>query len=345
MSRKTYAFFSRSLLVFLVAVCLMSAVWPADGAAVSLEQPIACEIGQNCFIQNYVDMAPGTDYADRSCGFLTYDKHKGTDFRISYKQMLEGVAVKAAAPGVVKGARDGVADIRIRQGGMEAVKDRECGNGVLLVHADGSQTQYCHMRKDSLRVRVGQQVRAGEELGLVGLSGQTEFPHLHFQVRQVDGRYVDPFTGKPMESGCSRSEGQPLWSAKALAAMPYRDSGALEAGFSAEQPDINSVFLRADAPTSLPVDAPLVIFWAGFWGVHKDDTITLRIVSPTGEVWTAAPQVVPRNQAQRLAYIGRKHSGPWPAGVYVGEAVLAHQGTVLASIKRSVTVGPLAPRQ
>lgn len=310
---------------------------PIDSSSIRLEKPINCQLGSDCIIQNYVDLAPGAEYSDESCGSLTYDKHKGTDFRISFDQMKAGVAVKAAASGVVRGMRDGLEDISIRQNGLAAVKDRECGNGVLLVHADGFETQYCHMRKGSILVKVGQQVTTGQELGLVGLSGQTEFPHLHFQVR-VNGNYVSPFTGRAMESGCSVAGNNPLWSDQALKAMPYIATGSLDAGFSIEQPNIDTIFVSERTTDQITSKSPQLIFWAAFWGAQKGDDISLRIVTPSGAVWTLDSQVVPRNKAQLIASLIQKYTKPWPIGTYRGEAVLKRQGTVIASISRSMSV-------
>ena len=132
--------------------------------------PIDCVPGASCFVQNYVDHDPSPAWRDYACGARTYDGHDGTDFRVpSMAAVRAGVAVLAAADGVVAGVRDGMPDVSIRETGKEAVKDRECGNGLVLRHADGWETQYCHLAQGSVAVRRGQTVRAGERLGLVGL--------------------------------------------------------------------------------------------------------------------------------------------------------------------------------
>ena len=46
---------------------------------------------------------------------------------------------------------------------------------------------YDHLEHDSLKVRVGQQVRAGQEIARVGMTGYTYTPHLHFQVFVFSG--------------------------------------------------------------------------------------------------------------------------------------------------------------
>ena len=70
------------------------------------------------------------------------------------------------------------------------------GNAVVLEHPGGWTSIYCHMRQGSVRVKQGQEIAAGQPLGLVGESGAAAFPHLHFEIRHsgADGRpaSVDP---------------------------------------------------------------------------------------------------------------------------------------------------------
>jgi len=314
----------------LLATALCLALLQGGALAAQLEKPIQCAIDADCFIQNYVDLAPGAESADLECGPLSYDKHTGTDFRISYDRMLAGVPVVAAAPGKVRGMRDGMRDASIRQQDAEPVAGRACGNGVALVHPDGMETQYCHLRKGSVRVRPGDTVTAGQVLGLVGLSGQTEFPHLHFEVRR-NGQAVCPFTGRTLESGCGEKQRRPLWTGTALGAMPYIPVGALEAGFSGGQPDAKTLF-TGGRPPALSRRSPQLHLWAGFWGVRKGDAITMRITTPSGEVWTRSRHVVQHAQAQLVLYMGKKTATPWPAGSYKGEAVLERPGNGAAPL-------------
>ena len=90
-------------------ICALAAS-PVAGAPL-LQQPIDCELGETCYIQNYVDADPSSDYADFACGKLSYDGHKGTDFALpTLADMQRGVDVLAAAPGRVLGTRDGMKD-------------------------------------------------------------------------------------------------------------------------------------------------------------------------------------------------------------------------------------------
>jgi len=88
---------------------------PANaGDAPPLAVPIDCQVGVACFVQNYVDHDPGPGAADFACGSLSYDGHDGGDFRLTDLAAMEkGVAVLAAADGVVLRTRDGMADISV----------------------------------------------------------------------------------------------------------------------------------------------------------------------------------------------------------------------------------------
>jgi murein DD-endopeptidase MepM/ murein hydrolase activator NlpD len=65
------------------------------------------------------------------------------------------------------------------------------GYGMLVVvaHGSGVRTLYAHLSR--IDVRVGQRVLTGQQLGLVGATGDATGPHLHFEVR-VRGAAVDP---------------------------------------------------------------------------------------------------------------------------------------------------------
>ena len=58
---------------------------------------------------------------------------------------------------------------------------RGCGWYVKIVHAGRIATLYCHMWRAPV-VNAGQYVQAGQYLGMVGSSGRSSYPHLHFEV-------------------------------------------------------------------------------------------------------------------------------------------------------------------
>ncbi len=65
------------------------------------------------------------------------------------------------------------------------------GNYVFIDHGGGMETRYLHLAYGSVKVQVGERVRAGQELGYMGSTGRTTGAHSHFEVR-LNGTPVDP---------------------------------------------------------------------------------------------------------------------------------------------------------
>jgi hypothetical protein len=287
-----------------------------------LEQPIACTLGVDCYVQQYVDHDPGPDARDFRCGTLSYDGHEGTDFGIlSLADMVRGVPVLAAAAGEVATVRDGMPDILMGADGAPEIAGRECGNGVVLRHADGWETQYCHLRAGSLLVAPGDRVAAGQTLGLVGLSGMTEFPHLHLTLRR-NGEVVDPFAPEG-SAVCAAAGGQTLWAGPPA----YVPGGILRLGFAAEVPDYDAV--KAGAAIAPPGPDTGLVLWGYLFGGQAGDAVRIAIDGPGGAVIRHDGQLDGKQglffrAAGRLA-----PDGGWPAGRYAGTLFLVRGGVVI----------------
>jgi murein DD-endopeptidase MepM/ murein hydrolase activator NlpD len=100
------------------------------------------------------------------------------------RRMHEGVDLLKSARGgdAVTAARDGIVET--------ARRCRGYGLTVMVLHSDGSRTRYAHLRK--LLVREHQDVAAGQQLGIVGATGNATRPHLHFEILTALNRFVDP---------------------------------------------------------------------------------------------------------------------------------------------------------
>lgn len=315
-----------ALLSGLVAVVPNGAGARAEAPRLSL--PIECTVGKSCWVVNYMDDVSGPDARDYHCGALTYDGHSGTDFAIrDLAEMVKGVPVRAAAPGIVKAVRDGMPDAGIRNAAPGAIKGRECGNGVLVTHPDGWETQYCHMRRGSITVRPGATVARGQRLGLVGLSGHTEFPHAHLTVRH-NGTTVDPFLGDAPFGAC-RVSADALWDRETLAALAYRPSAIYNSGVAGAPPDPDRI-RRGERAAPPAMDAPALVLWADIFGVDAGDRVALRLLGPDGQTIAENVRVIDKHQARRFEYAGRKARGEWPAGLYRGEITVSRaDGAVL----------------
>ena len=95
--------------------------------------------------------------------------------------VIYGKPVYAVADARVLAAVDGMADSPI--GALpNLAPDKADGNHVILDLGNGSFALYAHFKPHSVSVTKGQDVRRGQLLGLVGTSGNSSEPHLHFQV-------------------------------------------------------------------------------------------------------------------------------------------------------------------
>ncbi|MCL2108901.1 MAG: M23 family metallopeptidase [Oscillospiraceae bacterium] len=66
------------------------------------------------------------------------------------------------------------------------------GNYIVIDHGGGVSTLYAHMQTGSMRFSAGDTVVQGDVIGLVGSTGWSTGPHLHFEVRE-NGSAVNPW--------------------------------------------------------------------------------------------------------------------------------------------------------
>jgi hypothetical protein len=313
----------------LAALLSAAPILAASAEPPRLEFPLNCTLGLDCFVQQYVDRDPGPAGQDYACGHLTASNHKGVDIAVpDLAAMRRGVAVLAAASGRVRGTRDGMPDQSVKVVGTEGVAERECGNGVSIDHGSGWTTQYCHLRQGSLAVRSGQTVAAGDRLGLIGLSGMTEYPHLHFMVRQGE-RIIDPFDGKGMAEPCG-SERESLWRDP----WPYTPTGLIAAGFADRQPELEALEQGDFAATAIAANAPALVFWVRIFGVKAGDKLHMRLLAPDGAaVVDSVGDPTDKPKLRVFRSVGIKRTAPtWPVGTYRGEVRLLRQGVAGESV-------------
>lgn len=98
-----------------------------------------------------------------------YGLHTGLDIAAD-----EGSIIVAAYNGVIKDTGYGT----------------KKGNYVLMEHSDGTETLYCHCSE--ILVDEGTVIRAGETIALVGSTGWSTGPHLHFEIHNKNGWSFDP---------------------------------------------------------------------------------------------------------------------------------------------------------
>lgn len=183
-------------------------------------------------VVNFVDLNPAfpNQLRDYQCGARTYDtasgyNHRGTDISLwpfSWQTMAqESVAVRAVAPGSIVLRRDGNFDRNC------SFDSPDTPNLVFVMHDDGKIAWYLHLKSGSLTSKgLGERVEAGEYLGLVGSSGISTGPHLHFELRGSTANnapVIDPFNGQCNASASLWSE-QPDYQVQRLESISLHDA-------------------------------------------------------------------------------------------------------------------------
>jgi hypothetical protein len=188
-------------------------------------------------------------------------------------------------------------------------------------------------------VRAGQKVAAGQALGAIGLSGRTEFPHLHLALRR-GGEKLDPLTGLALKGApaCTLSAAATpgsLWRSEDRARLGYIATALVDAAFVGRAPAAGE---RVEDITDAPArTGEALLFWASALGPRKDDIIRVRIIAPDGRELAVGERVQPRDQAAASIFAGKRTppSG-WPAGLYRAETTILRAGQPIAT--RSVTL-------
>jgi murein DD-endopeptidase MepM/ murein hydrolase activator NlpD len=223
--------------------------------------------------------------------------------------------VLAAAPGRVIGGRNDMEDVSVKTVGKAAIAGKECGNGVVIDHEGGWRTQYCHMAKGSVRVKVGDQMTTGQLIGLVGLSGDTEFFHLHFTVRHRE-KIVDPFAYGAAENSCGG--GRSIWAASLGEQTQYRPREIIDYGFAGIAPTMELIESGEIAKHPVTPGSDALVAYVRAIGLQAGDQQFLAVQGPGGAAVSAANlPALDRDKAQFLVIAGKKRTdAAWPAGRY-----------------------------
>ncbi len=330
------------LLAFVTVFGLAASATAADFWMV---WPVRCTLNADCYIQNYVDRDP-TDAAavDYTCGSQTYDKHTGTDIRLAnLAAMHKGFEVLSPIEGKVVGVRNDMDDVSVgdtqvvAEGNIKDLDGKDCGNGVNISSRGGWRVQLCHMKKGSITVKPGERVKPNQVLGLIGLSGNTNFPHLHVTVWRND-KVVDPFSREDAALPCNpradQKENYGLWTTK----MKYRPITLLGSGFATEVPDKAKMRDTPQSLDNISMNAPAVLFWADLAGIRGGDDLSLRITSPDGRVFAEHTEKVARTVPLHFVYLGKRNKTPMLPGNYTAQITVTRDGAMPPILQSSRTV-------
>jgi hypothetical protein len=139
-----------------------------------------------------------------SYDFISVDakgsQHKSAGGTTNEDWVTWGAPVLAPAAGTVIEVRDGTADNVLSPAGnkmfdfklvLDDIKNFY-GNFIVIEHAKGEVSVLAHLQNGSLKVKTGDKVRAGQELAKIGMSGDADRPHLHYQLQSGFERNSEP---------------------------------------------------------------------------------------------------------------------------------------------------------
>ncbi len=288
-------------------------------------------------VSGFMDHDPATNaLLDYMCGDRTYDmagyNHQGTDFftypfpwlKMDYFQ----VEIVAAAAGTLVFKRDGQYD---RQCAMTGA----LSNAVVIQHADESLSYYLHMKNGSATAKpVGAAIAVGEYLGVVGSSGSSTGPHLHFEVRSASNEVLDPFHGDCNAASSLWGEQPPYYDSAVIAvhtgsALPYRPPCPEQ-----EVPNFEDSFEPSDT----------VYFVTTYRDQLEGQTSTYRIVKHDGsmyQTWSRASTY--EHYSASYWYWAKKldQDGPPPVGTWefeVGFEGQVYTTTFDVGVSKTITI-------
>jgi hypothetical protein len=188
------------------------------------------------------------------------------------------------------------------------------------------------LAKGSLKVKAGDMVVAGQPIARIGLSGNTEYPHLHITVRH-GGAVVDPFAPTAAAGSCdvAATSGQGLWDAATAKAMSYKSGAVLNAGFAsaAVTPDA----LESGTLAAANDGGPALVAYVRAIDLDKGDEQVLVLKDPTGAV-LAQSKLPPLagSKAQYLMYVGKaRPAAGWTPGLYSASYTVLRAGKAAVS--------------
>ncbi len=301
--------FRATYFTILTTLCFL--VWLSVNAqAPQFIIPLEAEYGKDFIIVNYVDWG---GVKDHMCGTKTYRGHQGTDMVLrSFPQMDSGVYVLAADSGVVTFVHDGEFD-------RNTAKNVPLGFGnyIAIRHPNKMYSYYAHLRKNSLLVQPGEQVSAGQRIALVGSSGNSTDPHLHFETWYDSLYLVDPFAGPCGNPGS-------LW----IPDFPYDTSYHLwDMGMMNFLPPLDSMRFRVMNRHRFTPQDSVIAFWGLQYGLRKGDKTTIKWINPSGSVWFSYTNHYDRDwwyyyYASFIYFPNPPQWGTWKAMFYYNDSLV-----------------------
>jgi murein DD-endopeptidase MepM/ murein hydrolase activator NlpD len=234
--------------------------------------PMGLTPNKDWAVTNYADVDPRARFgADYRGGPYQYDGHDAIDAGpVDFARQDSGMPVFAAADGTVVEVEDGDFD-------RETTMGNRPGNHVRIAHGNNWETLYYHFARDSIAVKVGDVVKAGQLLGLMGSSGSSTGTHLH---------YTAYYRGCQVEAGFSPSS---YW----VNPLPYAGDVPpfyLDAGLTNYDPS-NDLQERPSQIYQFGANDPgnqLLYFYVQPYNIRTTDVMNWTWIQPNGSVQSSS---------------------------------------------------------
>lgn len=231
-------------------------------------QPIGKTFRSDWWINNYADVDPRSGFqSDYRGGDYRYDGHDAIDAGpMGFDAQDAGIPLYAAANGTVAQVQDGYFD-------RETTMGSRPGNFVLIDHGNNWQTLYYHFAANTIAVKAGDVVKAGQVIGLMGSAGSSTGTHVH---------YTAIYRGCQVEAGVAPTS---YWLDPLLYMGDYPTFGSRTgiSGYTAssdggERREPIGSFSTADANRT-------AFFWLELGNAKTTDLMQFRWYRPNGTVW------------------------------------------------------------
>jgi len=276
-----------------------------DIADLDLQWPLPGDDASDWVTNMYVDLDRQVGATmDYTGGSRTYDGHYGVDIDApTFRDMDdETLPILAAASGTVIATEEGEFD---RNTSCESYD----WNYVWIEYDNGFNAWYGHLKQDSVTVLPGDTVVAGQQIGVIGSSGCSTAPHLHYELWDCDWYNIDPFLDE-------------LWS---LPPIYDTELGLLEGmtrigGFATWEDLVDPGDDMISAPTS-----SLAGVGMSMAGGTSGDVITLQVRRPDETLWVDWDNELTAAYRHHFWYWNFYHDlnqGTWTANIDIdGETV------------------------
>lgn len=275
-------------------------------------------------ISNYVDH--NASYPDKlrdfNCGTKTYDTNNGYNHRgidmfawpFAWTMMKNNdIEVVAAASGQIIYKHDGEFD-------KSCNSNNNNWNAVYIRHSDGTVAWYGHLKKNSLTSKsVGQTINEGEYIGVVGSSGNSTGPHLHFEVWENSSyqKNIDPFAGS-----CNGTNTTSKWKNQ----KQYKEP-TINAIMSHDKPPVFSTCPNGEKPNIKNDFQPneKVYLVSYLKDQMKNTSIQLKLIRPDGTVQNWSKRFARNRSASWARWFFRPNiEGEWTWKATYGGKTITH---------------------